>query len=291
MPYKRNTKFAPKRKVYKKKTVSSYRKAIPRTLQIATKRNKNMKLKFVVNQTYILDPTISGFPAGQAAFLSYRANSIFSSHIPVSTTAGLWASQDPTKYNNLSSALLSQNADGWNEWTNRFQHYCVTGSKITATFEPASNGVPTIMSLHTSGVGGAIQSSTTSARINTLPYVKKASIVSTGISVPNQAGARMSMNYSARKFEGVTDPDDNSNLRGRFANTLITPPTVGLTPTEQSYYYVTFTPIDPATTGAMPRGVVRVKVEYIVHLKEPTESNQIQLQTGTSSQFDGADEL
>jgi hypothetical protein len=250
-----------------------------------------MKLKFVVNQTYILDPTISGFPAGSAAFLSYRANSVFASHIPVSNDPGLWASQDPTKYNNLSSALISQNADGWTEWTNRFQHYCVTGSKVTATFEPASNGVPTIMSLHKSGVAGAIQASTTSARINNLPYVKKSSIVSTGISVPNQAGCRLSMNYSARAFEGVTDPNDNSNLRGRFANTQVTPPATGLTPTEQTYFYVTFSPIDPATTGAMPRGVVRVKIEYIVLLTEPTESNQIQLMTGSYSQFDGSDEL
>jgi hypothetical protein len=285
-----NKVYRKKRNYKKKKGKSAYRKAVPRTIQIATKRNTNMKLKFVVNQTYVLDPTATGFPVGNCAFLSYRANSVYHSHIPVSTTAGLWASQDPTKYNNLSSAAINQNADGWNEWTERFQHYCVTGSRITATFEPAGSGVPTIMSVHLSGVGGAIQATTNSARINALPYVKKASIVSQGITIPNQAGARLSMNYSARKFEGVTDVDDNSNLRGRFANSLLVPPTTGTSPFEQSFFYVNFTPIDPATAGAMPKGVVRVKVEYIVHLKEPTESNQIQLVTDTAD-FGAADEL
>lgn len=283
-------KYSNRRYKKHKKKESAYRKAVPRTLQIATKRNTNMKLKFVVNQTYILDPSVSGFAAGSCAFLCYRANSIFHSQVPVSTNAGLWASQDPTKYNNLSSAAINQNADGWNEWTERFQHYCVTGSRIQATFEPAGSGVPTIMSVHLSGVGGAVQATTTSARINSLPYVRKASIVSQGITIPNQAGARMGMNYSARKFEGITDPDDNSNLRGRFANSLLVPPTTGTSPFEQSYFYVNFTPIDPATTGAMPKGVVRVKLEYIVHLKEPTESNQIQLMTQTGD-FGAADEL
>lgn len=282
-----------KQKTHKKKESNStlYRKATPRTIQIATKRNKNMKLKFVVNQSYVLDPSVTGFPAGNCAFLCYRANSIYHSQVPVSTAAGLWASQDPTKYSNLSSAAINQNADGWSEWTERFQHFCVTGSRITATFEPAGSGVPMIMSIHLSGVGAAIQASTTSARINALPYVSKASVVSQGITIPASAGCRLAMNYSARKFEGVVDPDDNSNLRGRFANSLLVPPTTGTTPFEQSFYYINFTPVDPATTGAMPKGVVRVKVEYITHLKEPTESNQIQLSTMKADFFGAADEL
>ena len=38
-----------------------YRNLVPRTLQIATRRNFNQRLKFVVNQTYQYDPgTIAG---------------------------------------------------------------------------------------------------------------------------------------------------------------------------------------------------------------------------------------
>lgn len=85
------------------------------------------------------------------------------------------------------------------------------------------------------------------------------------------------MTYSARKFEGVKDPDDNSNLRGRFANANLVPPTTGATPGEQSFFYLALAPVDPTSTVASGGGVLRVKIEYIVHLKEPTESNQIQI--------------
>jgi len=79
----------------------------------------------------------------------------------------------------------------------------------------------------------------------------------------------------------VKDPEDNSNLRGRFANSFVTPPVLGATPTEQSFFYLALAPIDPATSLAVGEGVLRVKIEYIVQLREPTESNQIQMVTGT----------
>lgn len=277
MPRKRTKRNPRKPRVPRK----NFRTSVPRTIQIATKRNMNQTLKFVVNQTWVVDPTSQA--AGLTAVLSYRANSIFNSHMPtsVTATAGLFKSQDPTKYSNNGSLnpVISQNADGFDTWSDRYQHFTVTGSRMTYTYEPMNAGAPAIFCSHMSGVSGAVNVNTTAARLNELPYVKRHSVVpqallAGGISGP---GIRGSMNYSARRFEGIKDPQDNSNLRGRFANSLVTPPVVGSTPAEQTFFYLAIAPIDPAATTVVSGGVLRVKIEYIAQLKEPTESNQIQV--------------
>lgn len=277
--------YKPK-KAYKKKgkAKSNYRAQIPRTIQISTKRNKNMKLKFTLNQTWLCDPSKLTSP-GETLVFSYRANSIFESHMPTGTSVTNIAavSQDPTVYNNNAQAtpVIQQNADGFDTWSNRFQHFTVTGSKITYTFEPTSANAPAILCSHLSGVSGAIQSSTTAVRLNGLPYLTRHSLVpkSSSIGIFSANGCRGSRTYSARAFEGVSDPDDNSNLRGRFANSAVTPAVIGAVPGEQSFFYIALAPINPATADYVGKGVLRVKIEYIVNLKEPTESNQIQLQT------------
>ncbi|AXQ66013.1 MAG: putative capsid protein [Circoviridae sp.] len=292
-----------KRKYNKKKRVarkpksvprSNYRSTIPRTIQIATKRNKNMKLKFTLNQTWLVDPSKLANP-NDTAVLSYRANSIFQSHMPTAATAtaAAFVSQDPALYNNNGQAvpLIQQSADGFDTWSSRFQHFTVTGSKITYTFEPYSTGAPSILCSHVSGVSGAIQASTSAVRLNALPYTTRHSIVPQAVTsgIFAATGLRGSRTYSARAFEGVVDPVDNSNLRGRFANSLLTPPVTGASPSEQSFFYIAIAPIDPATTVSSGQGVLRVKIEYIAHLREPTESNQVQMQTtGTA---DAAHEL
>lgn len=277
MPRKRTKRNPRKPRVPRK----NFRTSVPRTIQIATKRNMNQTLKFVVNQTWVVDPTSQA--AGLTAVLSYRANSIFNSHMStsVTATAGLFKSQDPTKYSNNGSLtpVISQNADGFDTWSDRYQHFTVTGSRMTYTYEPMAAGAPAIFCSHMSGVSGAVNANTTAARLNELPYVKRHSVVpqallAGGISGP---GIRGSMNYSARRFEGIKDPEDNSNLRGRFANSLVTPPVVGATPSEQTFFYLAIAPIDPSATTVVSGGVLRVKIEYVVKLKEPTESNQIQV--------------
>lgn len=273
-----------RRKLYASKQ-SAYRNTIPRTIQIATKRNQNQTLKFVVNQIYVVDP--SSLAVGKAAVLSFRANSIFHSHMPTGVSSiPVFKSQDPAKYNNngqLTPAVIEQNADGWDDWTERYQHFCVTGSKITYTYEPIETGAPAILCSHLSGVSGAVTTDTTSAQMNKLPYVKKHSLATQGITsgINASTGIRGSMTYSCRKFEGVKDPEDNSNLRGRFANSQLAVPTIGATPSEQSFFYLHMSTVDPLASGKMPGGVLRLKIEYITQLKEPTESNKIQMITGT----------
>jgi len=272
-------KYYKKKRVFRKKKKAPYRTSIPRTIQIATKRNANQTLKFVVNQTYVVDPT--QLAVGKCAVLSYRANSIFHSHMPTGSNAvQVFKSQDPGKYNNngqLTPSVINQNADGWDDWTNRYQHFCVTGSKITYTFEPTGTGAPAIFFSHLAGVSSAIISDSTSAFINTLPYCHRHSVPSAPLFSIANMGIRGARTYSARKFEGVKDPEDNSNLRGRFANQYTQPANTGATPGEQSFFYLGLAPVDPNTQTKMTPGVLRVKIEYITQLKEPTESNKIQV--------------
>jgi len=255
---------------------SAYRTTIPRTLQIATKRNFNQTLKFVINQSWVLDPTV--LDAGKTLILQYGANTIFKSHIPMAADgqALCYASQNPSLYSNKVSSGIYQAAEGYDTWKDRYQHFCVVGAKMSYTWEPTGTGVPSIFFSHMSGVTPAIIQTTNSAVINTLPYINRHSVASIGVSSPKSAGLRGNMKYSTRKFEGVTDPDDNSNLRGRFGNSASGG--VGLDPGEQSYFNLAMAPVDPATEGKMPSGVLRVKIEYITKLKEPTESNLIQVQ-------------
>lgn len=282
-------KHRPKGKIRRRKKKAPYRAQIPRTIQIATKRNMNQTLKFVINQTWVVDP--SDFSAGKSVVLSYRANSIYNSHMPTgASTLNAFKSQDPAKYSNDGSLspVISQNADGWDQWTNRYQHFCVVGSKITYTFEPTGTGTPAIFFSHLSGVSGAVTTDTASAKLNELPYTKRHSLATQGITsgIYASTGVRGSMNYSCRKFEGVKDPEDNSNLRGRFANANLATPTTGNPPSEQSFFYLGMASVDPATTGKLVPGVLRVKLEYITQLKEPTDSNQIQVQVSDAGHPD-----
>lgn len=270
-----------------RKPKNRYRPHIPRTLQIATRRNPNQILRFVINQSYIYDGTVTG--NGDTAFLCFRANSIYNSQIPVSTTAGEWTSQDPTKYSNKSSDLITQSADGYDDWKNRYNHFSVLGSKIQTTIEPMSTGTPCIHFHHLSGTQGAIQAGVKSSTINQLPYTYRTSVNATiqGGGATG-GGSRMYQSYSTKKFEGVKDVRDNSNLRGSFGNISGGP----ALPAEQSFFYVGLSAVDPLTTTSNPKAIVRVKVEYIVMLKEPTETNQVQVTaTANAPEAFGPDEL
>lgn len=264
-----------KSRFFKSNSVNqNYRRSKPKTLQIATRRNPNQVLRFVINQTYYLDGTAAA--KGETAVLQFRANSIYNSHMPSSAIAGQWLSQDPAKYSNLISDGVVQDAEGYNEWKDRYQHFCVLGSKIQSTFEPATTGQASVHFHHLSGITGSITKDTQMKDINELPYTYRNSIMATTVQRGN-TGSRMSQQYSAKKFEGVSNVNDNSNLRGSFS-TASSP--TGSPPGEQSFFYVGVAPTTqkPATSpNQTPSGVMRVKIEYICMLKEPTESNQVQV--------------
>ena len=265
---------AMKSRYFRKRTVDeNYRRSKPKTIQIATRRNPNQILRFVVNQTYYLDGTKAA--AGENNVLQFRANSIYHSHVPTSNVADQWLSQDPTAYDNYIPNGVIQSAEGYDEWAGRYQHFCVLGSRIQSTFEPATTGQSSVHWHHLSGITNAVTNTTKMKDINKLPYTYRNSIMATTVQRGN-TGSRMNQSYSAKKFEGVSNVNDNSNLRGSF-NTASSPG--GAPPGEQTFFYVGVCPTtDKSATSPnkVPSGVMRVKIEYICMLKEPTETNQVQ---------------
>lgn len=275
MPKKSNRRLRPKQTMRNKRlfrkvgnTNSLYRPRVPRTLQIATRRNNNQRLRFVVNHIYNFSPgTLAGT---ETSGMCYRANSIYNIRQGIYGNVANFLAQNAS----YSTATPLINADGWDEWTDRYQHFCVLGSKCQATFEPygdnAINAQPGMLSIVMSGSLNAVNAGKDSSIINQQPYLKKVNIMP---ATAQNTGGRVYQFYSARKFEGVHDVIDNSQLRGRFAGTADAD-----TPGEESFYYISLSKMNPGVTQEqMPRGILTIKIEYIVHLSEPTQTNDVQV--------------
>ena len=252
-------------------TNSLYRPLVPRTLQIATRRNMSQRLRFVVNQIYDYNPgTLTGTETNG---MTFRANSICDVRADTYGTPGVFTAQDPS----YAIGTTPLQAEGWDDWVERYQHFTVLGSKISVTFEPygtgEDQGQPGMLALKVSGVNGTIDANTNAAAINRLPYLKKGHVM--GACNQNR-GTRLYAFYSAKKFEGVKDVIDNSALRGRFNQAS---PGTGV-PGERSFFEVALCKLNPAVGPQMPKGILSVRIEYIVHLGEPTETNQVQAPAG-----------
>lgn len=291
-PYNRKRGYS---KRYKKgfKPIGSvnklYRNPNPRTLQIATRRNTSQVLRFVTNQCYKVVPggNVGGM---ENVFLRFAANSIYDMTNGTNgngslNAPGTWTPQDSTKY---GPSITTQNATGWDEWVNRYAQFTVLGSRIQVTYEPygveataGAKQVPTTVYINLAGNESQIGSGTQMTRINELPYTKRASIIpnltnsiqSGALSTGNSAnaGVRLFHNYSAKKFEGVSDVADNDQLKGA----MLTAP---LKPAEQSWFTVGLRNTIPSTAAdeRMPQGILRVKLEYITLLTEPSSTNYVQ---------------
>lgn len=258
-------------------TNKQYHPKIPRTLQIATRRNNSQMLRFVKNMTY----EINNQSLTENIFLTVRANSIY--HILANNGSqnqpGTWLAQSSV-YNATSGLVV--NADGYNEWNERFNHFTVLGSKIQVTYQPIQAAhdatgkaltAPTTLYITLAGHAGQIGPSTPMSAIAGLPYQKRAQIMGSNT---DASGARLWSFYSAKKFEGVKDVMDNAKLKGTFSNSLTSPHQ----PVEQSFFNVGLVPTAQQSLGIssppkIPAGIFRVKVEYIVKLTEPTNTNQV----------------
>lgn len=265
------------------KTNKLYHSSIPRTLQVATRRYNSQMLRFVKNLVYEVNPqTLS-----ENIFLSIRANSIYDilQNNGSQNQPGTWLPQDDVEYPVTAGHIV--NADGWDAWRERFQHFTVIGSKLQVTYQPTqlsvvdtagtANGTvaqaPSTLYITLSGVANQISNTTAMRAIVNLPYLKRGAIHS---NVQGQNGKRLYSFYSAKKFEGVKDVIDNQQLRGRFLNSFGSANQVS----EQSFFNVGICPTVENTLGGSsdkkpPGGIIMLKVEYIVKLTEPTDTNQV----------------
>jgi hypothetical protein len=249
-----------------------YHPSVPRTLQIATRRHKSQMLRFVKNMTFGVQPQ----QFAENIFLTIRANSIYNilQQNGGQNQGGTWNAQNSQNYGTGQAVV---NAEGWEEWKDRFQHFTVMGSKCQVSFEPISVGYnaqgssrfePATLYCNLSGVTGAITPNTACKDVVAKPYTSRAQILASNA----RSGKRIYGFYSTKKYEGVKDVMDNSNLRGRLGT--------GAVPNEGSYFTVGLVPTVANALGAeptnpLPNGIFRVKLEYIVKLTEPTLTNQV----------------
>ena len=84
-------------------------------------------------------------------------------------------------------------------------------------------------------------------------------------------GVRLFHFYSTKSFEGVSDVTDNEQLKGA----MLASPAV---PNEGSFFTVGLRNTIPSATATnrMLNGILRVKIEYITMLTEPTSTNRVQ---------------
>ena len=249
-----------------------YHAKVPRTLQIATRRTNSQMLRFVKNMTFGVNPG----SLSENIFLTIRANSIYDIiyNGGGQNQGGTWTAQNDADYGPTVPVV---NAEGWTEWSPRFQHFTVLGSKIQATYEPIDAGyepsgaprfAPATMYISLSGVTGAITPSTACKDVVNKPYTSRSQI----ITASEHNGKRLYQFYSAKKFEGVKDVLDNSNLRGRLGT--------GAVPNENSFFNVGLVPtinnnLGGTVTQQIPGGIMRIKLEYIVKLTEPSLTNEV----------------
>ena len=257
-------------------------------MQIATRRPQKQLLRFVSNQTYHVRPGGS-VGAVENCYLQFRANSIYDICDGNNGNGSLnqpstWIPQDSTIY---GPSLTEINAEGFEDWRARFSHFTVIGSKISVSYEPygiqgEQNAVqvPTTVYVNLAGNQSQIGPGTQMSAINKLPYTKRASIVpsqtnstTSGLlstSTFGNAGVRLYSFYSAKKFEGISDVMDNEQLKGAM---LASP----AAPQEQAFFTVGLRNTIPSVAAGdrMPQGIMRIRLEYITMLTEPSSTNQV----------------
>jgi hypothetical protein len=280
MPYRRrynkkplNKRLHGKNKRYRKgfkavgPTNSLYRNPNPRTLQIATRRNTKQVLRFVSNQCYKVIPggNVGGM---ENVFLKFRANSIYDINVGNSGNGalnanGTWDPQDAAVYGPSQPII---NAEGFEDWKDRYSHFTVLGSKIQVTYEPigidgANVAVPCTAYINLAGNTSQIATGTEMSVINKLPYTKRASMV------PAQTNSQQGGLVSSSTWNN----QGNDQLKGD----MLASPAV---PIEGSFFTVGLRNTIPSGTASdrMLNGILRVKIEYITLLTEPTSTNKVQ---------------
>jgi hypothetical protein len=258
---------------------SLYRNATPRTLQIATRRNKALTLRFVKNMTFLLDPQLLANKP-ENMYLSIRANSIYNifQQDGAQNIPGTWTSISPEYGDGVTT-----NMDGFDDYKNKYQHFVVKSARVQATFTPfrtAADGAdipyPAQLYIHKSGIAAGGNHPVTPTlqnwQLQKLPYLVKADVNATyGMS---NTGVRLFMNYSARSFESINDVVGASQLRGHFPNPV--DGTGAQQPSETSFFTIGL--INQMKSGdadghKAPRGYLTIKLEQIVHLAEPQAVN------------------
>lgn len=295
--YRRKRSTRGRRKTYKRKRSTKRRIVRKRagisrnynlsggTMQIATRVQKNLAMKFVYNNTYFYDPTpnVGQTPnVKQEMFLcGFNCNSIGDLYARgfldgSQNYTGTWSAQDS------QGPGASVDAAGFAAWQDRYTKFTVTGAKITilvkTEYHQSGYNEPCLVFLHKTGddTPSAVLSTLSGAQnVNDLPFVTKAHIMASNLST----GVKLSQTYKPGAFEGVKGSViGNSEYEGDMSP--FQQPAVNTNwifgicnakgSTNQPVIGETVTP----AAGLTPKLLVQVKVEYDVALTEPTTVTQ-----------------
>lgn len=250
------------------------------TMQIATRVQPNLKLKFVYNNTYTINPSVQknlpNHPTGQLFWtMGFCANSIHHLYCDGNLTGQQGHfSTIPQIVQSQKQDGLAPSADGYEQWKSRYNRGYVIGSKITISAKTIA-GIqgqtePGMLFLHKTShanVQDAFDPMKGSEQLQTKPYVCKALIMPSNVST----GATLKMGYSAKKFEGaksIVGNDEYAISMFPYAK-----------PKEETSFIIGYCNakglgVQPGVTQGSgnhytPEIILQVKVEYIVALAEP----------------------
>lgn len=186
-----------------------------------------VKMRYV--ETIHLAPSVTG-----AAHI-FRANSVY----------------DP----NLTG--VGHKPNGNNQLSAFYDHYTVLGSKINIK---TSTAAPSTTPSYACGVYLADDS----AAITTYDTIAEQGKGRYKISTSGDGSINLSNTFSAKKYFGVTDTDDNRDLRGVMGS-------AGTNPPEEAMFVVW---AQSMTGGATSNVDIIVQIEYICKLQERKELTQ-----------------
>lgn len=219
MPYRRRTrrKRRTRRRANKSSTVRLYKSPTPDSMIVKMKYGSVVKIQ----------PGI-----GLSATHVFSANSIF----------------DPDR------TAVGHQPLGHDEYAIFYNHATVLGSRIKVRFVPTSAASATGNAL----VSIALQADDTASAIITTQMIERSGVNwrVMGTSYANAGNCVLTKNFSAKRFFGVDDVKDNTNLRGTF----------GANPADQAYYHVSAAPTELAASASEVDCIV--EIEYIALLSE-----------------------
>ncbi len=144
---------------------------------------------------------------------------------------------------------------GFDIWAKQYEHWVVLGSKITVEWTPTTSiaGVPGYFGILKSADATAINNYLTTAELAEARFSSTQKL--TGF--PDRKIQRVAMTYSPKKFLGIKDPMDNSDLYGTDTSN----------PANTTFYTVYYGSTDGANDPDSAK--FKVTVDYVIKFFEP----------------------
>jgi hypothetical protein len=273
-------KRAPARKGARRSRGRMYGAKRPLRIQRATHVPKSVVISFVTDKTFHYTP--APLPQAPATTMSTGILQVSCNNIitPMLADVGTWTAQEGAAGDTVEGLDdWIQHVPGGVDGTGRYQTYCVLGAKIDVSSAASSDNTAVTVNNYCVGIHKNsndltdVTSSTQLPTIAKFPYtrIRNCTGAVNGSGTENTAqGCRLSDTYSAKKWEGVTDVKDNSQLH----STVEGDPKELKAPAIGGKWQIFVASREPKSIlKQVPSQLIRVKVQYTVLLTDPVTSN------------------